>query len=164
MLGGIHFFTGASLASTLSSNPTSSFLIGFLSHHLLDYLPHFDTNLFKEKGENIKTWPKEAWFLVIFEFFDFLVLYLLFFYNHKNLWLNSFFGGLGGIFPDIISIFFRSFYQTENKIVKNYLYLHTKKFHFRKPIEKNLILATIMYFLVFIFDITLIFGLFWTPK
>lgn len=159
MLGGIHLFTGSLVGASLSSNPISSFFFGIVSHHLLDYLPHFDTNLFGEKGKDIRTWPKEAWFLVVFEFFSFALLLFLFFAQKRDWWLNLFFGGFGGIFPDIFAICFRSLVKTKDRLVQKYLNFHLEKFHFRKPIEQNLSSAILIYYLIFVVDLILVFGL-----
>lgn len=159
MLGGMHFFTGSVIGASLSNNPIVSFFLGVVSHHLLDYLPHFDTNLFGERGKDLKSWPKKAWFLVVFEFFGFALLLFLFFFQERNLWLNLFFGGFGGIFPDIFSIFFRSLVKTKNRLVQKYIDFHIEKVHFRKPIEQNLSFAILIYYLIFAFDLILIFGL-----
>lgn len=159
MLGGIHFFSGSVLAASFSSTPIGSFLIGVASHHILDSLPHFDTNLFSQDKKKIKNWTKEIWFVVLLEFIGFLILTILFFFEKKNFWLNVLFGGIGGIFPDIFTIYFGQIYQTKNKFIKQYLKFHTQTTHCSVSIKDNLKLTVFVYYLIFFLDIILIFGL-----
>jgi len=131
MLAGIHFFSASALAFKFSPNYLVSFLIGFFLHHLEDFLPHLDLNLFgSEKLKSVKNWSKEVWILFVIEF---LFFFFLTFYFLKNASFNqkilSLSGGLGALMPDIISFTLNSFFPNL-KILNFYQKFH-ENFHFK---------------------------------
>ena len=110
-----HAITGAAIGLA-TGNPILAFVFGFLSHFILDSIPHFDQGSFymdKDKGpawlgakyeeskEKFKT-GKRDWIIL---FFDFAVAgaigLCLLFYVPMNCWLLLILGGLGGILPDV---------------------------------------------------------------
>ncbi|MER3570192.1 MAG: hypothetical protein C4348_01085 [Patescibacteria group bacterium] len=157
MLAGIHFFSASAFSISLTSSPYLAFLIGFLSHHFLDKLPHLDLNIFNsDKYGNVKNWDKKVWLLF---FSEFLIFFLLTFYFLGKFDLSKqiigFIGGLGGLFPDIVSFSLRSFFP-KIKIFDFYLDFH-KKFHFR--LNKGKIFLPILFeILIIIFSIILFLG------
>jgi len=138
MLAGSHFLIGSSLAVLFSKNYFIAFLLGFVSHHLIDKLPHLDLNIFKKDNVLFKDKNLKAWLLVIFEFFSFLILT---FYLLEKFSLEvqkiAFWGGIGGIFPDVFILVFKRFAFTR-KIFSFYFNFH-KNFHFKLK-DKNFIL------------------------
>ena len=110
-----HAITGATIG-VLSGNPILGFIFGFISHFVLDALPHFDQGSFyvdKDKGpawlgakyeDNKKKFVanKRDWIILFIDFgvAGIIGLYLLFALP-TNLWLLLIFGGLGGILPDV---------------------------------------------------------------
>jgi hypothetical protein len=158
MLGGIHFFTGSALSLSLTKNIYIAFLIGFVSHHLFDRLPHLDLNIFDEdKYELIKNWDLKVWLLVILEFLFFLILTFYFLGNFDfSLQKIAVFGGIGAIFPDILTIFIKNFF-TKLKIFNFYLNFH-KNFHFELK-KKNYLLPVFVELLLVVFSIILFLGI-----
>ena len=158
MLAGAHFFTGSALSLSLTENIYVSFLIGFLSHHFLDRLPHLDLNLFykKNKYDSIKSWDFKIWLLVICEFlfFFFLTFYFL---RNFNFFLKkiAFFGGIGAILPDVFTILGKSFLP-KLKIFNFYFNFH-KNFHFQLK-NKNYLLPVLSELILIIFGIILFLG------
>lgn len=131
MLAGIHFFSASAIALNFAPNYFFAFILGFLTHHLEDFLPHLDFNIFhNEKLRSVKSWNFKAWFLFLgeFSFFFLLTFYYLGQYNFSKQFL-AFLGGCGALVPDIISLSFNSFLPNI-KVLDFYKNFH-KKFHFQ---------------------------------
>jgi len=157
MLGGIHFFTGSALSLSLTKNIYFAFLIGFISHHLFDRLPHLDINIFNgNRYKSIKDWDLKVWLLVVSEFLFFLVL-TFYFLNKLDFVLQkiAIFGGLGAIFPDLFTLFIKSFFP-KLKIFDFYFNFH-KNFHFKFK-NKNYFLPILIELILIILGITLFLG------
>jgi hypothetical protein len=158
MLGGIHFFTGSALSLSLTRNIYIAFLIGFLSHHFFDRLPHLDLNIFdNDKYESIKNWDLKIWLLVILEFLFFLILTFYFLGNFDfSLQKIAVFGGIGAIFPDCFTILIKTFFP-KLKIFDFYFNFH-KNFHFKFK-KKNYLIPVLVELLLIIFCIILFLGI-----
>jgi hypothetical protein len=158
MLGGIHFFTGSALSLSLTKNIYIAFLIGFISHHLFDRLPHLDLNIFDEdKYESIKNWDLKIWLLVILEFLFFLIFTFYFLGSFDfSLQKIAVFGGIGAIFPDVLTIFIKSFFP-KLKIFDFYFNFH-KNFHFKLK-KKNYLIPALIELLLIVFSIILFLGI-----
>lgn len=131
MLPGTHFFVASALSFKIAPNLFSAFILGFLSHHFLDFLPHLDLNIFNnEKYKTIKNWDLKIYFLIVTEFLFFL---LLAFYFLGKVPLEkqkiAFVGGMSGLLPDIITFSLRSFFP-KFSFLNFYLKFH-KNFHFQ---------------------------------
>lgn len=136
MLAGFHFFTASALTLNLTSNPFLAFIFGFLFHHLEDFLPHLDINIYhKENLSSIKNWSKDIWFLVITEFifFFFLTFYFLSSYPFSKQFV-AFIGGIGALFPDIISFSIKSFFP-KFRFLDLYQNFH-EKYHWKLKNKK----------------------------
>ncbi|MFC1612460.1 hypothetical protein ACFL29_01275 [Patescibacteria group bacterium] len=118
MLFTTHAITGITIG-VLTGNPILAFVFGWISHHILDSLPHFDQGSFylekdkgpswlgikqKESGQKFKACPRD-WIILFFDIFiaGILLLYILFNISF-SLWLILFFGALGGLLPDILDV------------------------------------------------------------
>lgn len=159
MLPGIHFFVGSALG-LLTKNYFYAFLIGFISHHVTDRLPHLDINIFRfsknKDYKTIKDWDLNIWILVLSEFLFFLILTFYFIGNFDIKFQKlSLIGGLGAIFPDIFTFVFRLFLP-QNRLFNFYFNFH-KNFHFKLD-NKNLILPIVIEILLIIFCYILFSG------
>lgn len=153
MLAGFHFFTASALTLNLTNNLSLAFILGFLLHHLEDFLPHLDLNIYgeSEKFSSIKNWTKEIWFLVIVEFFLFFLLTFYFLsYYPFNKKLIAFVGGIGSLFPDIISFSIKSFFPNF-KLLKTYQKFH-EKYHWRLK-NKNYLIPFLVQGLIFLISL-----------
>jgi len=115
MLFTTHAVTGA-VVGFASGNPILGFFIGWISHHVLDSLPHFDQGGFqihKDKGpiwlgakykeEGRQFEKKRDWIILFIDFSIATIIGLYFLYHFpSNYWPLLIFGGLGGVFPDIL--------------------------------------------------------------
>jgi hypothetical protein len=137
MLAGAHFLIGSSIAVLYSKNYLSAFLMGLVSHHLMDRLPHLDLNIFKKDDVLFKDKNPKAWILTISEFILFLLLtfYLLsrFDFTVQKI---AVIGGIGGILPDILILIFTRIAFLK-KFFSFYITFH-KNFHFRLK-NKNIL-------------------------
>ncbi len=131
MLPGSHFFVASALSLKFTSEPWLAFSVGFISHHFLDFLPHLDMNIFRnEKYRSIKNWDLKVYFLLISEFLFFIILTFYFLGNFSlEKQKIALLGGLGSLFPDIITLFINSFLSGFNYL-NFYLRFH-KNFHFK---------------------------------
>lgn len=159
MLGGIHFFVGSAISVSVTKNPFFAFILGILSHHLLDFLPHFDLNIFEDhKYKSLKDWDKKVWFLVISEFFFFFLLTFYFLGKFEfNIQRIAFLGGMGGIIPDVFTLLIKTF-LAKPKMFNFYLNFH-ENFHYR-PKNKKILLPILVELLVFFFSLGLFSGYF----
>jgi len=160
MLAGIHFFSASAITSKLTSNYFAAFILGIILHHLEDFLPHLDLNIFSDQNKNlgsIKNWNLTMWLLVVgeFIFFFFLTLYFI-----KNIPAQKFvsilIGGFSSLLPDIISFSIRSFFPQalKFKIIRAYQKFHSG-FHFKLK-NKNYLLPVLTEILIIIFSLYLL--------
>lgn len=116
MLFTTHALTGAAIG-VLFGNPIAGFFLGFLSHHILDSLPHFDQGslyISKDQGpawvgakyeEAKKFKVRRDWIILFIDMgiTSALSLYILANLNLK-LWLLFILGATGGLLPDILDV------------------------------------------------------------
>lgn len=119
----VHMLFGAVIASYIK-NPILAVFLAFLSHYILDLLPHVEYSI---KNINEKNWKKSLPdFLRVFLDFSLGIILILFFSAKTPIiFIAVFFT----ILPDGIS-FLSSFIK--NKTLKNYSELHREKIHFLK--------------------------------
>jgi hypothetical protein len=154
MLAGIHFFSASAITLKFAPNNFVALIIGFFIHHLEDFLPHLDLNIFSDKKlGSIKGWDIKIWFLVLGEFLIFLLLtfYYLSYYTFDKQ-LIAVIGGFGALLPDIISFSLNSFFP-QIKIFDFYKNFH-KKFHFKLK-DKNYFLPVLIELLIILLAIYL---------
>ncbi len=138
MLGGIHFFAGASTSIFLTNNYLLAPIIGIVSHHLLDRLPHLDLNIMQPPNDHLSTANMKVKLFVFGE----LVILTLFtlmltieYFNSSLVHLTiAILGGLGGIAPDVFTILFKEKLK-KFKVFKAYFDFH-KNFHFKLKEKK----------------------------
>lgn len=163
MLAGSHLIFANALFSNLTQSHLSAFILGIISHHLADRLPHLDLNLIKSTKYNdfsIFQLPLKLKIILFLEFLIgaiFVYYYFVDIHNINNLII--FYLSLGSLFPDLLRIFFK------NKLGKFfpfsiYFNFH-KNFHFRLS-EKDsrlrvlIIQIIILVIALFFFQLTLI--------
>ncbi|MCL5257803.1 MAG: hypothetical protein M1505_01035 [Patescibacteria group bacterium] len=169
MLIGAHLITSDAIALVLTDKPWIAFLIGVVSHHLFDALPHLDSNIFKEinqgDGANgkIKNWPIKFWLffaadLIIGVFF--LIYILNNFAQSFNQRLIVFWASFGAILPDLINFFFHEQLR-QSSLGKIYFNFH-KNFHWRfrsQPKTKQIVAVGLTQSLIIFLALILIIGL-----
>lgn len=100
MLIATHSLVGAFIGGEVTYPPLA-FLLGFISHLLLDSIPHSD-GPDDIAGKNDNDPNSKAQYLLVF--IDGLVALIVFYFLYQNndLTLSFLAGAVGGIFPDII--------------------------------------------------------------
>lgn len=116
MLFTTHALTGAAMG-VLTQNPALAFVFGFISHHILDSIPHFDQGSFyieKNKGpewagvvyeEKKKFKVKRDWIVLFIDWFisGIFCLYIAI-HLPLNQWMPLICGALGGLMSDILDV------------------------------------------------------------
>lgn len=109
-----HALAGAALG-VATGNPYAGFVLGVISHHLLDMVPHFDQYTFRIESSRANylglggeyVWhafiPRD-WLMLAIDVMlaSFIFLGILWFLP-PILWPAIFFSALGGLLPDIIN-------------------------------------------------------------
>ena len=127
-----HALFGAVLATKTESLPLA-FLLGFISHFILDAIPHLDPGTITNPyGDKKIKWPKWVYLFVLADFAVTIMIFY-FFQNRPNFNLMIL-GGLGGISVDVIENFPSEFIKNL-PILKQIQWLHTKT-HYWLPTEK----------------------------
>lgn len=130
MLAGAHLIFGNAIAATTTVHPAAAFLIGLISHHLGDYLPHLDSNVLR-LGDDflpLKKWPRKLWLLVIIELVIGLAILLTFWSKFAGKESIIFWASVGSLLPDLISLTFIKGWLLQSKAGRAYLNFH-REFH-----------------------------------
>ncbi len=119
----VHLLFAAAIGSVVKNIPIA-IILAFLSHYLLDLLPHVEYDI-----ENIKKkqWKRARPQLtrVLLDFCSGLVLILILSNNQPIIYICAFFA----ILPDNLSILNS---MLKSKVLQNHSDLHQKKIHFLK--------------------------------
>jgi hypothetical protein len=134
-----HAIAGAALASLMPNQPLVGFTVGFLSHFVLDAIPHWDYDLSSaEKDENN---PVNDDIIVNKKFiFDillkvgpdiaagFLISCLVFCLYLKISIIAVLCGAVGGIAPDILHFAYMKWrHEPLKSLLKFHLWIHAEK-------------------------------------
>jgi hypothetical protein len=133
MLAGSHLIFANALFSNLTQNNLGGFILGVISHHLGDYLPHLDLNLIKNTKYSDYSFFNLPLRIKIFIGLEFLLgLFFTYYYFIEVHKINSqivFFVSLGSLAPDLLKIFFKK-YLEKIFLINLYFKFH-KNFHFK---------------------------------
>jgi hypothetical protein len=114
-----HALVGAAIGIAVK-NPVWSFLLGILSHHLMDAFPHIDygSRLLVKSGprflgrkpgvrpDSPRRFDETFWKILFVDFTVAWSIFLWIFYRlPTSLWLSVFFGAFGSLLPDVISFY-----------------------------------------------------------
>jgi|WetSurMetagenome_2_1015567.scaffolds.fasta_scaffold563341_2 hypothetical protein len=148
MIIACHILVGAAIAQN-THNPALGLLFAFLSHYVLDFIPHEEyIRSFKELAKK----PMGDVFKLIFDF-SLAVAIVLIFSENKLLAVA---GGLLGASPDIDNLFFLFPNWAKNRFVKKDEWFHSKKVHYFKYkkiptvvriLNQAIVAVTALYFL-----------------
>lgn len=118
MLLSVHATIGAIIGENVHK-PLYAFVIAFISHFLLDLIPHGDKELIKAYREDFKN--KAMLYLIYFDLITTPILLALLFYTRQITYSSSVLWGIiGGVLPDILVAI--------NEISNKY-FERTSKFH-----------------------------------
>ncbi|MCX6737327.1 MAG: hypothetical protein NTX26_01100 [Candidatus Parcubacteria bacterium] len=141
------------LIGTVVKNPVLSFLLAWLSHYILDFIPHSDAGYFKARGENwLKNKKVVSWIFLDAILSGTLLLILTFKNGFQPSLVSAYFGSL---LPDIVdnSPFWSEALRKFPPINWEYRYIHNH-FHHTLKNRKTFICGIII---SYIFSAILIF-------
>lgn len=114
MLFTTHAITGAA-AGVATGNPYAALPVGWLLHHTLDAIPHFDQGSFYTKKTSVRylgidgdrairfTFSRRDWIMLFIDWGVAGAVYLLLLYTVPLwLWPQMLMGTLGSLLPDIV--------------------------------------------------------------
>ena len=124
----VHALAGALIGKEIN-NIALAFLLGFISHFVLDKIPHQDPDNAEESlkglGKKINQFSKkEKRFItiVIVDFLTFVFLVIMFYFRDIFFYLSPVIAGvIGGVLPDLL---LGLYYLTGNKFLKKFKKLH----------------------------------------
>ncbi len=171
MLFTVHTLVGAAVAKA-TGNPYAGFLAGFLSHHIIDALPHFDQgslhtprgralylNNEKTADDTLENFGSEDWLMLILDWLASLIFFgIIFFYGAGISWPLIIIGAFGGILPDLIgsSPLWSEKLEKKSELAKKYKNFHLT-FHWTVPpkdwvvgmgIQMTLIASSFLYLML----------------
>lgn len=102
MLFTTHLLVGAAIGKA-TGNPVGGFAVGYLSHHLLDYVPHYDPGslFYKEEKEPDTQWQPFTYFMAIADVALGMGIITIVALNSPEA-TNIIAGALGGVLPDLL--------------------------------------------------------------
>ena len=128
-----HAVVGAAISSALRLNPGAALLAGFMSHFLLDRLPHWDYKLDSAKideknplNDDIPVNKKAIrdWVKISFDILLGPCLVLIFFMsNGQTDWESLLAGAFGGMLPDGLKFIFMKFRREPLKLFYRFHHL-----------------------------------------
>ena len=100
MLLSVHATVGAIIGENANTS-LFAFILAFISHFVLDIIPHGDAKLIKAYRNEYKS--KGVLYLIAFDLIASVILISLLFYFHKISWSQKVLWGIvGGILPDLM--------------------------------------------------------------
>ncbi|MCX6746411.1 MAG: hypothetical protein NTX00_05405 [Candidatus Parcubacteria bacterium] len=145
MLLSVHATVGAIIGENVNT-PLLAFVLAFISHFVLDIIPHGDDVLIKAYRNDFKN--KGVLYLIIFDIFSTALLLLLLFYFHKiSLTQTVYWGIFGGILPDLMV----ASYEITNKFFKRTHKIHSwthDRIHWTIPLKLGILVQLIIIYLM----------------
>jgi hypothetical protein len=148
MLLSVHATVGAVIGENVNT-PLLAFILGFISHFILDIIPHGDEELIKAYRNDFKN--RGMLYLIFFDLIATVILMFALFYWHKvDLTATVIWGMIGGVAPDFMvainEITHKHFCRTQ----KLHLWTHDKighKLNWAMPLQLGLLLQLIIIYL-----------------
>lgn len=153
MLLSVHATVGAIIGDNVNT-PLLAFVLGFISHFILDIFPHGDEELIKAYRNDFKN--NGVIYLIFFDLVSTLVLIpVLFISNKVDFNIVVMWGIIGSIIPDI----FVALYEISNKYFRRthtlHAFVHNKvghifgrKTNLRMPLKFGLFIQIILIYLL----------------
>ena len=149
MLLSVHATVGAIIGEHVNT-PLLAFVLGFISHFILDIIPHGDEALIKAYRNDFKN--KGLKYLIIFDLISTAILILLLFYSQKISFNTTVIWGIiGGIAPDFMVAINEITQKHFIKTHKLHYWAHDKishKLSWTMPLKLGLLLQLIILYLI----------------
>lgn len=148
MLLSVHATVGSVIGESVST-PLLAFILGFISHFILDIIPHGDEELVKAYRNDFKN--RGMLYLIFFDLVSTIILMFLLFFLHKvSLSTTVIWGLIGGIAPDIMVAINEITHKHFSRTNKFHLWTHDKighKLNWTMPLKLGLLLQLIIIYL-----------------
>lgn len=172
MLAGAHLILGNAVALSLTKKPLYAFLIGFITHHIFDLLPHLDRNVFVKVSDNknpenikkflsLKEWPLKVWILFLAEIF--IGIFLFLFFSKELIIKNPLMvlsATIGALLPDIFCAVISRDLANKYNFIRRYFNFH-KIFHYypvKYSVKEKITAGIIEVIIIFVGVIILLNG------
>ncbi len=145
MLLSVHATIGAVIGERVHYS-LFAFILAFLSHFILDIIPHGDKSLIRAYRNDFKN--RAMLYLIIFDLFSTIILLGLMFYFHKITYSPSVMWGIiGGILPDIMVAIHEITHKQFHRTHKAHDWVH-EKLNWSLPLNLSLIYQMIILYLL----------------
>jgi hypothetical protein len=133
---GTHTIVGGSIGALVLGHPLLGFCFGFLSHFLLDAIPHFDYKLLSlQKGEDKLDIDMKFGKLFAFDLLRIsadvligLAVIFIFFYNGEYMPGSVLAGAFGAVLPDVLQfVYFKIRTKPLQLLQRFHLFIHARK-------------------------------------
>lgn len=141
---GTHAVVGGSLAAMVPGHPVMAFTLGFLSHFLLDSIPHYDYKILsiqKEEGNKLNTDMKLGKLFVLDLFrigldaFIGLALLAFFFNGTEAFPYTILIGAFAAMLPDALQFaYFKIRKEPLNSLQRFHLFIHAQNDLNHRPV------------------------------
>jgi hypothetical protein len=109
-----HAIVGAAIANIIPSEPALGFSLAFLSHYVLDTIPHKDYNINSFMNKNTKKvipifkniWSTLSFFAIIFDFIFAIFICTIFFIRDGKSAIITMVGIIGAVLPDLFQYYY----------------------------------------------------------
>jgi len=144
-----HTLAGAAIGAKVNNAPVA-FLLGMVSHFILDAIPHFDQGtIINPFGDKDVKWPKWVYWTLVLDVI--VTLFIFFLLKNRPDFHILIWGAVGGISVDVLENFPWKTLKTL-PIFKQIGWLH-HKVHFNLPTNK--------WYIGLIFEVIVTGGLLW---
>lgn len=149
MLLSVHATVGAVIGEQVDS-ALLAFVLAFISHFLLDIIPHGDEAVIKEYRNGFKN--KGMKYLIVFDIVSTIILLpVLFISQNISFNLIVIWGIIGGILPDILVAIHEVSHKYFKRTHKFHYWAHDRistKMHWTMPLKFGLIFQLIIIYLI----------------
>lgn len=145
MLLSVHATVGAIIGENVNTS-LLAFVLAFISHFLLDIIPHGDAALIKAYRNDFKN--RGMLYLIIFDLLSTAILLALLFYFHKITYSPMVLWGIiGGVVPD----FMVAAYEITDKYFSRWHKVHAwthDRLHWTIPLKLGILVQIIIIYLM----------------
>ncbi len=150
MLLSVHATVGAIIGEHVDT-PLLAFILAFISHFILDIIPHGDEALIKAYRNNFKR--KAMKYLIIFDLLSTVILLSMLFLFHKITFSQTVIWGIiGGVLPDFMVAIHEITKKHFTRTHKFHYWIHdgiNNKLHWSMPFKLGIIFQLIIIYLLF---------------
>jgi len=145
MLLSVHATVGAIIGDNVNTS-LLAFVLAFISHFILDIIPHGDAKIIKAYRNDFKN--KGFLYLIIFDLISTIILLALLFYSHKISFSQTVFWGIiGGILPDLMV----ASHEISEKFFRRWHKIHSwthDRINWAIPLQLGVIVQIIIIYLI----------------